>query len=287
MNSHSFILPVKQKTVVMGILNVTPDSFSDGGLYLGVNAAVERATQMVDEGADIIDIGGESTRPGSRGVFADEEIQRVVPIIMAVKKKFGKRVLISVDTYKSVVAEAAVRAGAQIINSLGGSRFDPKIYAVAKKHTASIIVYHIKGEPRTMQKGEIFYKDVVKEIAKFFQNEIDVAKKFGVVKKQLWLDPGIGFGKTVAQNLEIIHRLKEFETFHLPIVIGVSRKSHLGILLKDAFHLPEPPLSTERLEAALAETTVAVLNGACIVRTHDVLATKKCLAVVDALKYEK
>src|SRR5258708_13777233 len=141
MDSHALILPGKQKTMVMGILNVTPDSFSDGGLYLSVEAAVEYATQMVDEGADIIDIGGESTRPGAQAVSAEEEILRVVPIIAAVKKKFGRRVLVSVDTYKSVVAEAALQTGAQIINSLGGSRFDSKIYTVAKKYNSPIIIY--------------------------------------------------------------------------------------------------------------------------------------------------
>jgi len=287
MDSHSRILPAKQKTMVMGILNVTPDSFSDGGLYVGVKQAVKRATQMANEGADIIDIGGESSRPGAEAVSVEEEMRRVVPVIAAVKKKLGNRVIISVDTYKSSVADAAIKTGAQIINSLGGSRFDSQIYPVVRKHDVPIIVYHIKGEPRTMQKGEIAYKDVIKEIAKFFQNEVATAKKFGVAKKNIWLDPGIGFGKTVEQNLEIIRRLKELQTFDLPIVIGVSRKSHLGVVLKESLNLEETPSPTERIEAALVETVVAVLNGACIVRTHDVLATKKCLAVVDFLKYAK
>ncbi len=271
-------------TKVMGILNITPDSFSDGGLYLSVDQALQHAQQMIDEGADIIDIGGESTRPGAQTVSAEEELARVVPVIQAIRQKINSDIPISVDTYKSQVAAAALEAGTNMINSLGGSKFDSQMYTVAQKHNAQVIIYHIKGEPRTMQQGEILYDDVMKEIMQFFEEEIAKGVTAGLSREKFILDPGIGFGKTVAQNLEIIRRFAEFTSLKLPVLIGVSRKSHLGALLKEKLHLAEVPSAHERLEAALAETVVAVLHGACIVRTHDVFATKKCLAVVDELR---
>lgn len=280
------LLGFGKKTLIMGILNVTPNSFSDGGLYFPtIDKAVARAHEMVKEGADIIDIGGESTRPGAEPVSVKEEARRVIPVIRAIKNKLKHTVVLSVDTYKSQVAHAALEAGAEIVNALGGAMFDPHMYDVIKRHNATIIIYHIKGQPRTMQQGEITYRDVIGDIADFFQQQMALGKQVGLKQKQFLIDPGIGFGKTVEQNLEIIKRLHELTTFHVPIVIGVSRKSHLGIILKDALGLTEMPGPLARLEASLAETALAVLAGACIVRTHDVLANKKSVAVVDAIKY--
>jgi dihydropteroate synthase len=276
------------KTLVMGILNVTPDSFSDGGLYFDdVAKAVARVEQMIEEGADIIDIGGESTRPGSASISPEEELKRIVPIIDTVSNKLGDRIMLSIDTYKSSVAREALRAGADMINSLGGFTFDNTLADVAAASGCPLVIYHIQGEPRTMQAGPIVYRDVIDDIAVFFQKEIYFGLSKGMKREQFILDPGIGFGKTLEHNLEIIKRLHEFQTLDLPLLIGVSRKSHLGKLLQERLGLPHMPGASERLEASLAETAVAVLKGASIVRTHDVLPTVKFLTVLDALKNDE
>lgn len=267
-----------QKTQIMGILNITPDSFSDGGFYFNSEDAVKRAEQMLAEGADVIDIGGESTRPGSERISAQEEIKRVIPVIKAIKKKFPNATL-SIDTYKYEVAEEAEKNGCTIINSLGGFSRDGNLVNIVAKSNCKIVIYHIKGEPATMQKGQIMYADVVKEISTFFKDQIKIGKKHGIKKDRFILDPGIGFGKTLSQNIEIIKNLKAFNTFQLPILIGVSRKSHLGMILKDELGIESAPL--ERLEGALAETAIAVQKGATIVRTHDILQTKKFLTVFE------
>jgi dihydropteroate synthase len=273
------------KTLVMGVLNVTPDSFSDGGLYFDdVAKAVARVEQMIEEGADIIDIGGESTRPGSASISPEEELKRIIPIIGAVSSKFGDKIMLSIDTYKSSVAREALQAGAGMINSLGGFTFDNTLADVVAESGCPMVIYHIQGEPRTMQAGSIFYSDVIDDIAVFFQKEIYFGLSKGMKREQFILDPGIGFGKTLEHNLEIIKRLHEFQRLDLPVLIGVSRKSHLGKLLQEKLGLPQMPGASERLEASLAETAVAVLNGASIVRTHDVLPTVKFLTVLDALK---
>lgn len=277
-----------KKTLVMGILNVTPDSFSDGGLYFDdVSKAVARVEQMIEEGADIIDIGGESTRPGSAPISTEEELKRIMPIIGAVRNKPGDQVMLSVDTFKSSVAREVLQDGAHMINSLGGFTFDDALADVVAATGCPIVIYHIKGEPRTMQAGAIVYSDVIDEIAAFFQKQIDFGLSRGMKREQFILDPGIGFGKTLEHNLEIIKRLREFQTLDLPLLIGVSRKSHLGKLLQQRLGLPQMPVASERLEASLAETAVAVLNGASIVRTHDVSPTVKFLTVLDALKNDE
>lgn len=277
-----------KKTLVMGILNVTPDSFSDGGLYFDdVSKAVARVEQMIEEGADIIDIGGESTRPGSAPISTEEELKRIMPIIGAVRNKPGDQVMLSVDTFKSSVAREVLQEGAHMINSLGGFTFDDALADVVAATGCPIVIYHIKGEPRTMQAGAIVYSDVIDEIAAFFQKQIDFGLSRGMKREQFILDPGIGFGKTLEHNLEIIKRLREFQTLDLPLLIGVSRKSHLGKLLQQRLGLPQMPVASERLEASLAETAVAVLNGASIVRTHDVSPTVKFLTVLDALKNDE
>lgn len=264
---------LERKTLLMGVLNVTPDSFSDGGLYLNPEKAVRKAKEMVLEGADFIDVGGESTRPGSESVSINEEIKRVIPVIKEIKKILPN-VLISIDSYKSEVVREALLKGAEIVNSLGGFLFDDKLAAVLKEFDVQIIIYHIKGKPKTMQQTPN-YKDVVKDIIDFFEEQINIGVSRGLKREQFLIDPGIGFGKTVEQNLEIIKRLTEFKSLGVPIVIGVSRKSHLGKVLQEELKLSSLPSPLERLEASLAETAVAVLNRANIVRTHDVLQTKK------------
>lgn len=275
---------LRQRTLVVGTLNVTPDSFYDGGKYFDTDKAVTHIEELLKQGADIVDIGGESTRPGSTPVSVEEELARVIPVIKAAREKLNSVPVISVDTYKSEVARAALDAGADIINSLGGTLFDQSLVSVVADAGCPIVMYHIRGNPRTMQEGEIVYNDVVGDIVKFFEDQIALLVSGGAKKEQCILDPGIGFGKTVEQNLEIIRRLAEFKIFGLPIMIGTSRKSHLGVILKEALHLPEPVPPEERLEASLAEAGVAVMNGADMVRTHDVRETRKFLAVIDAIR---
>jgi dihydropteroate synthase len=272
----------------MGILNVTPDSFSDGGLYFDDLAkAVARVEQMIEEGADIIDIGGESTRPGSTRISPEEELKRIIPIINAVSNKLGDNVMLSVDTYKSSVAKEALQAGAKMINSLGGFTFDSTLADVAAAFDCPIVIYHIKGELQTMRAESISYFDVIDEIVVFFQKQIFYGLSRGMKREQFILDPGIGFGKTLEHNVEVIKRLHEFEKLNLPLLVGVSRKGHLGKLLQQRLGLAQMPAASERLEASLAETAVAVLKGASIVRTHDVLPTVKFLAVLDAVKNDE
>ncbi len=268
----------------MGVLNVTQDSFSDGGLYINAEKAFKRASQMIKEGADIIDVGGESTRPGSSSVSAAEEMQRVLPVIKKIRTKFGKKIIISIDTNKSQVAEMAIKAGAGMVNSLGGFTFDKNLARVVAEKNVSVVIYHIKGEPRTMQAGPIKYQNVISEINQFSKTQIEIGKKFGIKQSQYILDPGIGFGKSVEHNLTIIKKFKAFSKWKLPLLVGVSRKSHLAKVLQSKLNLEKMPLPSERLEAGLAETAFAVLNGAKIVRTHDVLETKKFLAILDELR---
>jgi dihydropteroate synthase len=286
MNTFSNMYASK-KTLVMGILNVTPDSFSDGGVYFDdIAKAVARGEQMIEEGADIIDIGGESTRPGSTTISHEEELKRIIPVIDALSSKLGNMVMLSVDTYKSSVAKEALQAGAHMVNSLGGFIFDNTLADVVAEFDCPIVVYHIKGEPRTMQ-ASIVYKDIIDEIVVFFQKQIYFGLSMGMKREQFILDPGIGFGKTLEHNVEIIKRLHEFVKLNLPLLVGISRKGHLGKLLQKRLGLTQMPGSSERLEASLAETAVAVLKGASIVRTHDVLPTVKFLAVLDAIKNDE
>lgn len=273
----------KGKTTIIGILNVTPDSFSDGGKYTSLSKAVRHARHMLHEGADIIDIGGESTRPGSELVTYEEERERVIPVIKTLRKKFGDTITISVDTWKSTIAEEALSEGANIINSLGGFQFDRNLANIVARYHCPIIMYHIKGKPKTMQQEDITYKDVCSEIEKFFESQIKYGRERGVKRDKFVLDPGIGFGKTVDQNIEILKNLTQFKRFCLPIAIGVSLKSHLGMLLKDSLGIDTKP--TERLEASLAETAIAIYNGATVVRTHNVFETKKFITIFDKFIY--
>ncbi len=271
------LLGLGKRTLVMGILNVTPDSFSDGGKFFTLESALERARQLIREGADIIDIGGESTRPGAEPVPEEEELRRVVPVIRAIREESA--VPISIDTYKATVAEAALDAGANIVNDISALRFDPQMVKVVARARVPVVLMHMLGEPRTMQQNPV-YTDVVREIKEFLGERIAFARAHGIEK--IIIDPGIGFGKTVAHNLEILRRLSELKELGCPILIGTSRKSFIGKLGGTEEH---PLPVQERLEGTIASNVIAVLNGAQIVRVHDVAATKKALAIVDAVCY--
>ena len=260
----------------MAILNVTPDSFSDGGKFFSVDEALKQAEKLVEDGADILDIGGESTRPNSEIVSTDEEIRRVVPIIEALAKRFSTA--ISIDTSKSEVAEKAVEAGAEIINDISGLRFDERIAEVAAKTNSGLILMHLRGEFETMHK-QTPVENILRDVSEGLRRSIEKAKSYGVKNENIALDVGIGFSKTLAQNLELIAKLRvltdEFAGF--PMLVGTSRKSFIGKILNDA-----PP--DERLQGSLGSAAIAVWNGAKIVRVHDVRATVETLKVVDRIK---
>lgn len=258
----------------MGILNITPDSFSDGGLYLNKNRAIEHALKMQDEGADIIDIGGESTRPGAEKVSAKEEIRRVVSVIEKLAKKI--KIPISIDTCKSAVAKAALSAGASIVNDISGLRFDPRMPAVIATHKVPVVIMHIKGSPKNMQKNPT-YNALIPEIMDYLREGIEIARNAGIADDKIIIDPGIGFGKTVEHNLEVIKRLNEFTGFEKPILLGPSRKSFIGKILGD---LPV----TERLEGSAAAVAIGIFNGANIIRVHDVNAMVRVVKIADRIK---
>ncbi len=263
------------KTQIMGILNVTPDSFFDGGRYLDPLAAADQALRIQQEGADWIDIGGESTRPGAQAVTASEEKRRVLPVIRACAK--GLRIPLSVDTYKAEVAQAAVGEGAQMINDIGALGLDARMGKTAARLKVPVILMHMRGMPRTMQKKPV-YRDVVGEILFFFRQRMAYARKCGIPEDRLLLDPGFGFGKTPWHNIELTRRLWEFRVLGRPLVFGPSRKSTLGFLLGGA-----PP--DKRVEATGAAVTAAILQGADFVRVHDVQSMAAVVKIADALRY--
>lgn len=264
------ILDFNNAPFIMGILNVTPDSFSDGGKFYQPQQAVRQALQMIEEGADIIDIGGESTRPGAEPVSAAEEIRRVVPVIEALRKKSD--VLISVDTYKSEVARQALQAGADLVNDISGAQFDPDMPKVVKQAGCPLVIMHIKGTPRDMQKNP-YYDDVVEELYGYFEKRLRFLQSQGI--EMVAIDPGIGFGKRIEDNLKLLRDLKDFTFFNKPILIGTSRKSFIGTILDKEVN--------QRLFGSLATQVVAVQNGAHIVRVHDVGATKDALSLWRAI----
>ena len=259
------------RTHIMGILNVTPDSFSDGGLYFESTKAVERGLQMAEEGADIIDIGGESTRPGSQPVTEEQEIERVVPVIERLAHETS--VPLSIDTWKARVAEAALHAGASIINDISGMIFDPLMMGVAQRWAATVALMHIKGTPQTMQQNPQ-YDNVIKEVFEFLGTQAGKARVHGI--RQIIVDPGIGFGKDLGQNLDLMKGLKTFSLLGCPVLVGPSRKSFIGKLL-------DLPVE-ERLEGTAAAVTACIMHGANIVRVHDVKEMKRVACVADALK---
>lgn len=263
-----------KRTYLMGILNVTPDSFSDGGDFFDQTDAVHHAFQMAEDGADIIDVGGESTRPGAEAVSLEEELRRVIPVIYEIRRKSG--VPISVDTYKSQVAQEALRAGANIVNDISGLHFDPKMTDTIAESGASVVIMHIKGTPKNMQTNP-HYDDVIREIYDYLADAVETAKKKGI--KQIMIDPGIGFGKSIEHNLDLINRLEEFRSIGVPILVGVSRKSFIGKILET--------LVEERLEGTAAAVTASVLHGADIVRVHDVREMRRVTLVADAIRRRK
>ncbi|MEE9524496.1 MAG: dihydropteroate synthase [Thermodesulfovibrionales bacterium] len=269
-----FSFDFSEKTFIMGILNITPDSFSDGGSFIKADTAVEHAINMVEEGADIIDIGGESTRPGSDAITVSEELERVIPVI---EKLSGRiRVPISIDTYKAEVAQKAIDEGASIVNDISGLRFDPEMPGVVSRNEVSVVIMHIKGTPKNMQKNPI-YGNLIKEIIEYLEESIAIAEKAGVHHEKIIVDPGIGFGKMFEDNLEIINRLSEFRRLGKPVLIGASRKAFIGEVLGDA------PVG-DRVEGTAAAVAISIMNGADIVRVHDVKEMKKVAKVSDAIK---
>ena len=263
------------RPLIMGILNVTPDSFSDGGKFATTGTAVEQALRMIEEGADIIDIGGESSRPGAEPVDAEEEQNRILPVVRQLRKQ-GK-VPISVDTYKAATAEAALGEGADIVNDISALRFDPNLAGLVAKSRAPVILMHMLGSPRTMQENPS-YNDCVAEIKEFFEVRIKFATNAGIDKSKIIIDPGIGFGKRLSDNLDILAGLREFKSFSLPVMIGVSRKRFIGML----HHAGGP--ADRRLGGSISAAVAAVINGADIVRVHDVAETVEALKVVQAIR---
>ncbi len=265
-------LRLGERTLVMGVLNVTPDSFSDGGVFFEPHKAIEHGLRMAEEGADIIDVGGESSRPGSDPVPLDEELKRVIPVIEGLASRL--EIPISVDTYKSQVAERAIEAGAQMINDISGLRFDPQVTAVAARFDTPLIIMHIKGTPKTMQQDPV-YEDLMGEIIDYLREGIAKVEQGGVDPHQVIVDPGIGFGKRVQDNLLIINRLSELNALGRPLLIGTSRKSFIGAVLGAEVH--------QRGAGTLASVAVSALKGAHIVRVHDVAPIKQTIDMVDAI----
>jgi len=261
-----------ERTLVMGILNVTPDSFSEDGRFFEPEEAIRHAAQMVSDGADLVDIGGESTRPGSEPVPADEEIRRVLPVIERIVQK-NPDVPISIDTRKAEVADRALAAGATIVNdvSAGG---DPEMFDVVRKHDAAVVLMHMKGEPKTMQQSP-GYEDVVGEVHEFLRERIEAAEFAGIDAERIAIDPGIGFGKNLGHNLELMRRIDAFLDLGRPVLVGPSRKRFIGAILD----VPED----ERVEGTIGAVAWLVSCGAHIVRVHDVREVVRAVQVIDAV----
>ncbi len=265
-------IDLREKVAIMGILNLTPDSFYDGGKYRTENDLLKRVEQMIEEGVDIIDVGGESTRPGAERIEVEEEIRRTVPYIEKITNLFD--IPISIDTYKAKVAREALEAGAQMINDISGLRFDPEMSQVASYYDVPLVIMHIKGTPKDMQINPR-YDSLMEEIISYLEEGIKIATMAGVKREKLIVDPGIGFGKTLEHNLFILKKLEELRILGCPILIGVSRKSFIGKVL----NLPVE----ERMIGSLAATCLAVSKGARIVRTHDVKPTRQVVDLIEAI----
>lgn len=277
--SNSFLIKCPGTTLdfsrgplIMGILNITPDSFFDGGKYLCKDDAIKHGLQLVEDGADIIDIGGESTRPGSEPVSEKEELERVLPVVKELSKRIS--IPISIDTYKSRVAREAIDAGAQIINDISGMRFDEKMVQVVVERDVPVVIMHIKGTPRDMQK-EPYYEDVIQEILDYFNERINFAIRSGISENKIIIDPGIGFGKRLEDNINILRNLSAFKIFGRPILVGVSRKSFIGKILDLSVE--------ERLEGTISATIHALSSGAQIIRVHDVKEMKRCIKIFNEI----
>ncbi|HYL83588.1 MAG TPA: dihydropteroate synthase [Candidatus Angelobacter sp.] len=270
-------LVLGERTLIMGVLNVTPDSFSDGGRFLDATDAIEHALEMERAGADILDIGGESTRPGSSATSAAEEIQRVIPVLQGLRGVL--KIPISIDTQKLEVAEAALDAGAEILNDISGLQSEPRLAELAARRRVPLILMHMRGEPRTMQKTG-FARDVMKDVTQGLREAVSVARKAGVAKSQIILDPGIGFGKSFAQNYELLEKLSQLAKLGYPLLVGTSRKGFLGATLARGGQ-PAPP--EERIWGTAATVAASILNGAHIIRVHDVAEMVQVARVADCL----
>ena len=277
MTANEFNLWLRQadrRPLVMGVLNVTPDSFSDGGRFAAVEAAVAQAEKLATDGADLIDIGGESTRPGSARVEGAEQIRRIVPVLQAAATRLP--VVWSVDTRSSQVAQAAIDAGATLINDISAGRDDPAMFQLAARRRLPIILMHMQGEPATMQVNP-HYENVIEEVKAFFAERMAAAKSAGVNAEQILLDPGIGFGKNVSHNLTLIREMKAFKELKRPVVIGTSRKGFIGTISGE-------PLPSQRIMGTAATVAWSIANGADIVRVHDVEAMVKVVRVIRAIQ---
>lgn len=273
-------LEIGEKTLVAGVLNVTPDSFHDGGKYNNLESALNRAREMIEDGADIIDIGGESTRPGSSYVSADEEIRRVMPIIKELSKETD--IPISIDTYKAEVADEAIKAGAQIINDISGLQADNEMARVAAENNTPLIIMHIKGHPHDFPKYPV-YADLVPEIISFLERRIEYAVKSGIAHNNIIIDPGIGFGKRPEHNIEILRELNKFKCLNLPIMVGTSHKSFISNVLELSDDNNISQLDS-RLVGTLVTLVIAVTKGANIVRVHDVKETVQVIKMYRAIE---
>ncbi len=272
MNCRGKLLTFGGRTLIMGILNVTPDSFSDGGHYFEVDKAIARARQMVEEGADIIDIGGESTRPGALPVSVADELARVLPVIEGLVDE--TTACISIDTSKATVAQQALQAGAHIVNDITALKGAPDMAGVIAEMKAGVVLMHIQGTPRTMQHSPVYHV-LIPEILSYLQQRIDEAEAGGIAPEQIMIDPGIGFGKTLEHTLEILRRLDEFRCLNKPILIGTSRKSFIGKIL----NLPPD----DRVEGTAATVAWAIAHGADVIRVHDVKAMRRVAQMTDAI----
>ncbi|MFC1562908.1 dihydropteroate synthase [candidate division KSB1 bacterium] len=272
LNLGGKILDLRKRTGIMGILNVTPDSFSDGGRYILPDKAIERGIQIAEEGSDIIDIGGESVRPGSDSISVQEEIDRIMPVIEGLLKDCS--IPISVDTYKSEIAECALKAGIHMVNDISALRFDSNMVNVIRKYDVPCVLMHIKGTPKNMQVNPE-YKDFMVEIKDYFKGRIDFALENGIGLKNIIIDPGIGFGKRLEDNFMLLRKVYDFKIFRCPILIGPSRKSFIGITL----NLPPE----QRFEGTAAAITAGILNGANIVRVHDVEKSVRVVKITDEI----
>lgn len=270
-------LVLGERTLVMGVLNVTPDSFSDGGQFLDPARAIEHAIAMESAGADLLDIGGESTRPGSEEVHASEELDRILPVLESLRERL--KIPISVDTRRAAVVELALRTGAEIINDVSGLKNDPRIAEVAARQRVPLILMHMRGEPRTMQKTG-FARNTLHDVTQGLRKSVAVARKAGVAKSQIILDPGIGFGKSFAQNYELLEKLPQLAKLGYPLLVGTSRKGFLGATLA---RNGKPAAPEERIWGTAATVTAAILNGAHIVRVHDVAEVIQVARVADCL----
>lgn len=266
------VLDLSSRTHLMGVLNVTPDSFSDGGRFFKLEEAVKQGLKLAEEGADIIDVGGESTRPGSEPVAIEEELRRVLPVIEELAKRID--LPISIDTYKSKVAKEALDSGASMVNDISGLRYDPEMKKVVAKYDVPVVLMHIQGKPKDMQENPK-YENLLEDIKSYLNESISIAEKAEIGEDKIIIDPGIGFGKTLNDNLRILKNLVEFKSLGRPVMIGVSRKSFIGKILD----LP----TDERLEGSLASMAVAIMNGANILRVHDVKESKRVAKLVGAI----